>query len=591
MNKLICLCREVLSTSNITQRQLSEKLKISVGSVNNLIQEASGLGYLTQGFNNYELTKEGQDFLEGYKVDNAIILSAGFGSRFVPFTYYTPKGLLKVNGTPMIERQIEQLKEKGIDEIIIVVGYLKEAFDYLIDKYGVKLVYNPEYAIKNNFVSLYYAIDYLKSSYILVSDDWMVENMFNQYEPCSWITCVYEEGPSGEWIAKPKAQGKISSMTTGGENGWAMMGPAFFTREYSKTYAKLLVEYYHRSDSDNFYWEQIVRDNLDILPTYINKQDKSNVFEFENLEELRQYDSSYIEETNNEILQEIASIFDVSESSISNIDPLKEGLTNLSFIFSINNDERYVYRLPGVGTEKLIDRSNEKLAYDLLAPYGITDEVIIFDPVTGKRITKFYQDVHISDAKDDTELAVSMGILRRVHDLALQVDNRFDIKVMIEHYQSICDDLDAIRFRDYLDTKMLSQELLRLRDRLAIPEVLCHGDALPANVLIFPDGECRLIDWEYCGMADPIMDVAMYGIFDLFSRERLELSLQLYLGREASDEELVRLYLYVALGGFLWSLWAEYKQALGTELGEYPLHMYRYMKDYYKIIKNSGWLD
>jgi len=84
---------------------------------------------------------------KSYKVDNAIFLAAGFGSRFVPITYELPKGLVSVKGEPMIERQIRQLLEKGINEIIIVVGYLKEKFDYLIDKYKVKLVYNPDYSI------------------------------------------------------------------------------------------------------------------------------------------------------------------------------------------------------------------------------------------------------------------------------------------------------------------------------------------------------------------------------------------------------------------------------------------------------------
>ena len=81
--------------------------------------------------------------MKNYKVDQAIIMAAGFGSRLVPLTYDTPKGLLKVHGEPMVERQIKQLKEVGIDDITIVVGYLKESFDYLCDKYGVKLLYNP----------------------------------------------------------------------------------------------------------------------------------------------------------------------------------------------------------------------------------------------------------------------------------------------------------------------------------------------------------------------------------------------------------------------------------------------------------------
>lgn len=92
-------------------------------------------------------------------------------------------------------------------------------------------------------------------------------------------------------------------------------------------------------------------------------------------------------------------------------------------------------------------------------------------------------------------------------------------------------------------------------------------------------------------MADPIMDVSMYAIYAQFDRERIELSLDYYLGRKPTPQEQVRLYLYVALGGFLWSMWSEYKQGLGQEFGEYPMIMYRYMKDYFNILENMGVMD
>ncbi len=88
----------------------------------------------------YLLTEQGLKYLEQFKVDGAVITAAGFGSRFVPLTFETPKGLLEVFGERMIERQIKQLHEAGITDITIIVGYLKEKFEYLIDKYQVKLL-------------------------------------------------------------------------------------------------------------------------------------------------------------------------------------------------------------------------------------------------------------------------------------------------------------------------------------------------------------------------------------------------------------------------------------------------------------------
>ena len=88
-------------------------------------------------------------------VDNAIILAAGTASRFAPISYEKPKALIRVKGEILIERQIRQLKEAGINEIIIVIGYKAEQFEYLKKKFGVILVYNLEYLNRNNNGSIF----------------------------------------------------------------------------------------------------------------------------------------------------------------------------------------------------------------------------------------------------------------------------------------------------------------------------------------------------------------------------------------------------------------------------------------------------
>ena len=94
------------------------------------------------------------------KVDNAIIMAAGTSSRFAPLSYERPKALIEVKGEILIERQIRQLKEAGINEIIIVTGYKSEQFNYLEKKFGVKLIYNPYYLTRNNNSSIYVVKDY-----------------------------------------------------------------------------------------------------------------------------------------------------------------------------------------------------------------------------------------------------------------------------------------------------------------------------------------------------------------------------------------------------------------------------------------------
>src|SRR5699024_886744 len=124
------------------------------------------------------------------KVTNAIIMAAGMSSRFAPLSYDKPKGLLKVKGEILIERQIEQLKEKNInDNIIIVTGYRHKEFEYLSEKYDVSIVYNEDYYRYNNTSSLMLVLDQFKNTYVCSSDNYFEQNLFNEKEDNSYY-CV-----------------------------------------------------------------------------------------------------------------------------------------------------------------------------------------------------------------------------------------------------------------------------------------------------------------------------------------------------------------------------------------------------------------
>lgn len=116
-----------------------------------------------------------------YNVDNAIIMAAGVSSRFAPLSYEKPKALITVNGEVLIERQIRQLREVGINEIVVVVGYKKEQFYYLKEKFGVIIVENPEYNTRNNNASIYVAQKYIHNSYICSADNYFTQNPFTKW--------------------------------------------------------------------------------------------------------------------------------------------------------------------------------------------------------------------------------------------------------------------------------------------------------------------------------------------------------------------------------------------------------------------------
>lgn len=600
MNRQALLCRNILENPKITQRELADQLSVSLGTVNSLVKSCASFGYIKQEeTGHYRITDEGKSFLEPFRVDGALFIAAGFGSRFVPLTFEVPKGLLEVQGERMIERQIKQLHEAGIKEITIVVGYLKEKFEYLIDKYQVTLLYNPEYSCKNTLATLYHAREILKNKnmYVLASDNWMSENLFHSYECRAWYSSVQMHGLTSEWCLSYNKKGQITDVHVGGQNAWVMYGPAFFSKEFSSDFLPVLEAYYNQPGTEQFYWEQVYMDLLNgnvqhytrqftVPSMYINRRPDNQVFEFENLEELRKFDSRYQNQSNNQAMELVSQVFKVPESEITHIQCLKSGMTNKSFLFQIHH-QSYICRIPGPGTEILINRHQEKAVYHVVAPLGITEKVLYFNAETGYKISEFYEHARTADSTNPKDMERCMELIRRFHHLSLSVDHRFDLNERICFYEGLCLSRGEIPFEDYQEVRKWMNELLNEIQLLNRPEILVHIDLNPDNVLILEDGSMKLIDWEYAGMGDPILDIAMCSIYSYYEFDQALSLLEIYLERTPTEEETFVLTAFMALSGFLWSLWAVYKSKLGEEFGEYTIKMYRYAKNGFRRLKSK----
>ncbi|MGP1415199.1 MAG: phosphotransferase [Treponema sp.] len=571
---------------SIPQREIAKRLNISLAYVNKILFSMEIDGFLhsegTFPLLKRFLTEKALTDYEMSKVDNAIIMAAGFGSRFVPLTYATPKGLLEVFGERMIERQIKQLHEVGIKDITVVVGYLKDTFEYLIDKYGVKLLYNPDYKEKNNLSTLYHARHELKNTYILSSDNWMRENMYHSHEYDSWYASIKVSEKTKEWVMKLGLHDKITDIKIGGMlGGWIMYGPVFFSKTFSSYIKPLLEKAYNKEGTDEWYWENVLKENLHQLTMFANKQPSNQIYEFESLDELRLFDSSYLLSTKNEYMALIASVLGCSESSIMNIHPSHFGMTNKSFLFEVSG-AKYIFRLPGEGTEQMINRYEEYAVYQAIRELNISDKLIYFNPETGIKITQYEVGSHNANANNIEEVKKCMEVARQLHSSNIKVTHTFDFRERISYYEELAKSRHGILFNDYEEVKQNMEELLLLLDGMTLPSTLTHIDLVSDNFLIKDDGTIRLIDWEYAGIADPIIDIAMFAIYSYYDHEKIINLFEIYLKRKPTNEEILRLYCYISLSGFLWTLWTCYKQALGVSFGDYGLKMYRYAKDYYK---------
>lgn len=581
-DKLALLLRELSNEPGLTQRALASRVRTSLGSVNALLSEAKSAGLLNE---DATLTPAGQKYLEPFRVDGAVILAAGFGSRFVPLTYERPKGLLKVNGERMIERQIRQLREVGITDITLVVGYLKEAFEYLIDLYGVKLLYNPDFSTMNNISSVYHAASLFegRNMYLLSSDNWMRENLFHTYEPGSWYAAVHVSGETREWVLHYNKKEVITGVEVGGRDADVMYGPVYLSRAFSAALLPALKEAYRTPGKEQYYWENVYLDLLAAKkapPLSVNLQPDGVIYEFENLEELRAFDASYRDHSDSKAMALISEVFQVPESEITGIECLKAGMTNRSFLFRIKG-KAYICRIPGEGTEKLIDRRAEGESYRAIAPLGLAEELIYFNPENGYKISVYYEDARSADPESEADLRACMEVLKKLHRAPCRVSQRFDLGERIAFYESLCLEKGEIPFLDYAEVREKMNRLLSWIHGLHRPETLSHIDPVYANFLFTAEG-VKLIDWEYAGMADPLIDFAMATIYaekDFAYAKRL---LDYYGDTDVPRERAEQLVIaYMALGGFLWALWAVYKEALGVSFGTYPLTQYRYAKEGY----------
>ena len=278
-----------------------------------------------------------------YIVDNAVIMAAGASSRFAPLSYEIPKALIEVKGEILIERQIRQLQEAGIREIYIVTGYKAEQFDYLREKYGVHIVENKEYLTKNNHSSIYAVRDILRNTYICSADNYFSKNPFESQVDDSYYAALYSDGSTNEWCMQTDANGYITDVKIGGKNAWYMLGHAFWSEEFSEKFKKILVDIYDQPETKGLFWEDIFINNIADLPMRMRKYEDDVIFEFDSLDELRLFDTSYVEDTRSTILKNIATQLDGKESEIVHVQAYKGENTTAAGIRFIFRGALYEY--------------------------------------------------------------------------------------------------------------------------------------------------------------------------------------------------------------------------------------------------------
>ena len=577
--------RVLMQESLLPQRTIAERADLSVGTVNTAVRQLLERGDLENGNGEgLQVTERGAQALEPYKVDNAIILAAGLSTRFAPISYEKPKGLLRVRDEVLIERQIRQLKEAGIDDITIVVGYKKEYFFYLEDLFDVRIVVNEHYAKRNNHSSLMAVLDRLGRTYVCSSDNYFVDNPFESHVYGAYYATQYAQDATDEWCVELGARNRIVGVTIGGADSQIMLGHVFFDEVFSERMAQIIRDEWERPETADKLWETLFIDHIDELYMVARPYPAEMIHEFDALDDLREFDPHFIENVDSLAFDNIVAALGCEKTDIHDVYPLKQGLTNLSCHVRVGDGE-YVYRHPGVGTESLIDRDAELAGLHIARDLGLDNTFITGDPQTGWKLSHFVANCTQLDPHDAAQTKRAMQMARALHESGAMLEREFDFYAESKRYEALLLEREGII--DVPGFDEMAARMERLHEFVEADETyscLCHNDFFYLNFLVGADDEMSLIDWEYAGMSDYASDFGTYTVCCELSPEEAEEALAYYFDREPSFEELRHNFAYVALAGWCWYVWSLMKEAEGDVVGEWLYIYYRYARKYLNMV-------
>lgn len=529
---------------------------------------------------NNKITSQGINNLQPYKVDNAVIMAAGAATRLIPISLEYPKGLFEVKGQKLIEREIEQLKEAGITDITVVLGYKKEMFYYLKDKHNVKLLINDQYNLKNNIESLYLARNKLHNTYVCPCDQYFIANPFNRFEYSSFYAGYESDSQINEMYAITDNEDRITDMEKSMSYGNVLLGHTFWTNKFSEKFIEIAKKDQKIGKYNNQFWEWLVKDNLEKFPNYYFKEYPVNtIFEFDYFEQLKDFDKQFVGHAHSQILRNIKLIFRCEEEDIVDFRPIKEGMTNTSFVFRVHGKD-YVYRHPGTGTEKVVNRQNEKQSLLIAKKFDVDPTYVYMDSSEGWKISKYiphFREPKYSNFEDSKKI---ISVLRKLHSADVKVDYGMKPWEDAETMEKLIEDKNPQTFSKNNELKGKIYKLYKQTLIDNVKKCFCHGDTYCHNWMVEPDGHVLLIDWEYAGYSDPGIDVGYYIVDAMYDFNDAQKFIKEYLGNEYSEEKEFHYLAYVAIIAYYWFVWAVYRESCGANMGK-SLDNWRKMAEKY----------
>ena len=598
----------------INQRTLANISRLSLGKVNALVENIEQNGFIKKEIkgreHRYFITDKGLAFLEQTvqeskealidlhtdshsKLKTAVILAAGRNTNFIQ-----PVCLQSIGNQTVIERMIQQLKLLEINKIIVVGGYqIESLYERLSD--DVLIIKNEDYKWTGTMASLSKIAPYIKEDFLLIESDIVVETnglkelIEDPNRDCVLITAESGSGDEAFVEIRNHRLFKISKdIAQLNRIDGEMIGICKLSYEY---FTKMM-KFYQENQNPYLNYEYLM---LDVAQTYklgYNKIDNLLWHEIDEQCHLNLVQSTLMKRIHKKEKMLHLESLKVLVSECLNIDmkQIKQiaaigGMTNKNYKVMID-DQNYVLRVPGNGTEKMISRVDEIKNAAFAHEIGVDADLIYFNEQTGIKISKFIEDAQTlspEGAKKPYVMKKICQLLNQLHQCGREMENEFNVYEKIESYEQLLNELKGEYYEDYQLVKQQVLQLKELMDDLEIKLVPCHNDTLAENFIKDKHDQYYLIDWEYAGMNDPMWDVAAHCLENGFNSDEEELFLKTYFKQEPKRSYKTRVLVNKIYQDFLWSLWTKVKEASGDDFGDYGIERYNRAKENLKLLANQ----
>ena len=510
-----------------------------------------------------------------------------------------PFPLLPYEGNQcLIDRTLRLLKEEGICRVILVVGFRSELFNKYVDE-TVQLVYADNYEFSASMASLAAVKDFINEDFLLVEGDTFFEkkalDSLVKIEDGNCMVATEESGSGDECFIESQS-GFITKISKDRHRICKYEGELLgISRVSIETYKRMLV-LWEKSSNSYLNYEHVLMDVTTPLerPFLFIKNliwgDVDCPEDFKRLKEvtcrtLRKKEDPFDKENLLKYLSDIFPNQDVSTAEIMQIG----GMSNKNF--RVNFQEKsYVLRVPGPGSEGMVERANEEFNAIEGCKMGVNPRIRYFNAKTGIKLADFVENAETLNSatiQRHDNLRKIADIYHRIHDSHVRLKNEFNLFREIEKYDRLLSQVGGQMYDGWDTFKPKVMDLEVRLNAIGIELTPCHDDAVPENFIKAQDGTIYLIDWEYSGMNDPMADFAALFLESDFPEETREYFLSKYYQGATPEGVKERISCYEILWDTLWAQWTVIKETCGDDFGSYGIDRYNRAKTNYKKIKEQ----